>query len=234
MFTTVSQMYAYFLERLNKANAGTVAPAEFDVLINGATMAYLNQKADQLEGDQRLQDTLRVLIPPPLTVFNTGTPVPGGEIFLLPYVPVAPPGTSKGYFRMVSVAVRLMRPSVPPTPPTPVPCSSPDGWVPATPLKRDARHTIKRDPFDSPTDLEPYYFTTGSQMRVVADPLSFADRALIEYLRYPAAVSIVTNVDPELPAAINTEIVDLALRRQLEVIESQRFQTNVADSQLSA
>ena len=231
MLTTISQMFTYFLERLNKANAGTVSPAEFDVLINGAMMTYLNQKADMMEGDQRIQDTLRVLIPPPLTVANTGSPSPGGEVFLLPYVPTAPVGVSKGYFRMVSVALHLMLPGIPPTA---VPCSTPNGWVSARPLKRDTRHTIMRDPFNSPTDQEPYYYTTGTQARVLTDGTSYADKALLEYLRYPAQVSIVSSVDPELPGSINQEITDLAVRRQLEVIESQRFQVNVADSQLSA
>lgn len=232
MITTVADMYRYFLAGLNKGNAGTVTPLQFNVIINAATATYLAQKADRMEGDQRVQDTLRMLIPPPAQFLNQGPAQPGFEYFDLPYNANAPAGTSKGYYRMVSVALHLMRPG---NPPAPVPCSAPNGWAPARPLKRDARHTVLQDPFMSPTDLEPYYYLTeDNRIKVLTDGTSYADKALVEYLRYPVEVDAVNNINPELPGAINVEIVDNAIREYLEIIESRRYQSQVSEQRLKA
>lgn len=233
MLVTIGQMYTHFLLGLNKANAGTVTPAQFNVIINGATVTYLTEKADAMEGDQRVQDTLRVLIDPPAQLVNQGQAQPDFEFFDLPYNANAPAGTSKGYYRMVSLAMHLMRPG---NPPAPVPCSAPNGWVNGRPLRRDTRHIVMQDPFNSPTDTEPYYYLTNdNRVRIVTDGTSYADRILVEYLRYPVEMNVISGqeVQPELPGAINQEITDLALRKYLEVIESRRYQTQVTEKRLN-
>lgn len=228
MLTTAAQMYTYALAMVNKENAGTITPAEFNVLINAAQVDYVLQKARAVDVNQRAMDSLRVLIPVPLVINNTGTQVNEQEIFLLPYVPNPAPGVSHGYLHMLNCAVKLQRG----TPPAPVACQAPDGWATARPLARDNRHDIKENPFWSPSDEEPYYYTTGTQARVWTGSDAFADQMRIEYLRYPVRIDVQAPVQPELPAHVNQEITDLMVRTYLEVTENPRFRTNIANAQL--
>lgn len=232
MLTTIQEANVYVLEGLNKGNSSTVPPVEFDVLWNAATMHYVRQKAQVVEKDEQALDALRVLIPPELVIANSGTPTPGGEIFLLPFIANPPLGTSQGYLFMLNVAVKLLN-YVPLGLDTPVDCALPDGFVPARVQRRDARYDNEQDPFWKPTVEEPYYYTTGNQMRVRATATTYATQARIEYIRYPVKASLVNSINPEFPPHINLEIADLAIRRQLEIMESPRYPSNTREGQLN-
>ena len=230
MLTTVAQMFTYALEMINKENTGTITPTEFNVLINAAQVDYVLQKARGVDVNQRAMDSLRVLIPLPLVINNTGAQVNEQEVFPLPYVANPPAGVSHGYLHMLNCAVKLQRGN----PPAPVACQAPDGWASCRPLPRDSRHDIKENPYWRPSDEAPYYYTTGNEVRVWTNSDAFADQMRIEYLRYPVRIDVIGPVQPELPAHVNQEITDLMVRGYLEVTENPRFRTHVANTQLKA
>lgn len=228
--TTAADMYTYVREALNKGHAATLAPVEFDVLINAAIMRYVRKAIKDAEKDQRSLDVLRVLIPPPVVVPNTGQNQREEEVFSLPYVhnPVLP--ASHGYLHMLNCAFRMRKVSDG----TPVDCGSEDGWAGARPMPRDARHEWARDPFWEPSDEEPYWYLSGNDLKAIGGTGSYASQARMEYLRHPSRVSVVNGWQPELPSHVNNEIADLAVRRQIEIIENPRYRTQLAEEQVVA
>lgn len=224
--TTSLDMYRYFLYLLKKENQGTVTPAVANTLLNAAQINYISARLEMVEKDQRIRDTFRILIPPPVVIPNTGTNAPEQEVFVLPYVSSPGAGVSRGYWRMLNVAFDVRLPSG-----DPAPCADAQGWTVARPLTRDQRFAAQQNPFTKPIDEEPYYILTEDSVRAWTGTTSYVDRARIEYLRYPVEIDVDQGapIDPELPSHINQEIVHTALRTHLEVIQSQRYQTNVTE-----
>lgn len=227
MLSTTPQMYTYVLHGLDKAAGVTVSPAEFEVLINGSLLDYVAQRYRGLEQNQRMTDALRVLIPSPAVIANTGAAVPGQEQFQLPYVAAPPVGVSHGYLFALSLAFSLVNPSTG----APVPCAPPDGWVSARPLPRDQRYAAGKNPFWRATDREPYYTMTGNLVQAHTGG-ALASQMLLEYLRYPVRLQLNPLVQPELPPLVNQEIADMAIRKHLEGIESGRLTTYAQEQQL--
>lgn len=232
MITTVEQMNDYVLLGLNKVATVTVSPPEFDVLINAAIMDYVEQRSKVVDRSQTMIDALRVLKAPPLVIANTGGQASEQEVFQLPYVASPAPGVSNGYMHMLNAAVKLSKMNN--GTPVPVTCFGPGGWTSLRPLPADTRYDRSRDPFWEATNEEPYYDLKGTQMGVLAEADTFATQVRIEYLRYPVRISLVSGIQPEFPPHVNQEIADYAVRRHLETIESNRYQTNVQERQLNA
>src|SRR5690606_742665 len=133
-----------------------------------------------------------------------------------------PLGVSRGYWRMLNVSCRLLRPDG-----TPAPCAYPHGWTVARPVPRDGRMASERKPHWKPTDWEPSYYVTGNSVRCWTGTTSYASGARIEYIRYPVDIDIDQPVDPELPSSVNREVVHLAVRSYPDVSESGRYRGNL-------
>lgn len=222
MLTTIEEIYKYFLQGVWKQNAGTVTEEEFDVLYNAAAIDYVLQISRAAETNQRVLDTLRELVPPLLVIPNAGGSSPEQESFPLPYTPTPAPGESYGYLSMLSVGLKVFS-----APSVPVVCKRSDGWAPARILRRDARYDVERDPFSRPSADRPMYYFTGRTMKTLCGSGNFANEARIEYIKYPVRVSMVSSIDPDLPASVNQEIAEFAVRRHLETIESPRYPTHL-------
>lgn len=232
MLSTVQQMNVYVLQGLNKNAAATVTPREFDVLINASMIDYILQVARGVDKNQRAMDTLRVLRMPALVISNAGGQSWEQEEYSLPYDQNPAPGDSAGYLHMLNVGLKISK-SVNGVAKE-VLCRVQGGWASAMPLPADRRYNDLRDPFWSPTNEEPYYYLVGNTLKTMVALDSYSTQARIEYLRHPKPVSLVNNWQPELPAHVNQEICDYAIRRQLETIESPRYQSNLNERQLNA
>lgn len=222
MLTTIAEIYDYFLQGVWKHNSGTVTQEEFDVLYNAAAIDYIRQIARAAETNQRVLDTLRELVPPLLVIPNAGASSSEQELFPLPYVPNPAPGQSHGYLQMLSVGFRVFT-----SPGTAAECRRSDGWAPARILRRDSRYDVERDPFSRPTPERPMYYFTGRNLKALCGSGNFANEARIEYLQYPVKTSVAGSINPNLPAAVNQEIAEFAVRRHLETIESPRYPTHL-------
>lgn len=219
MLATTAEIYRYVLFGVNKGNAGTVTPDEFDILYNGAAVDFVMQRARAAERDQRMLDDLRALVPDPVVIPNTGTMTSEGEVFVLPFTPTPPPAGSHGYMHMLSAAFKVVDHG------GSAACSPSGGWSVGRILRRDQRYGIKRDPFKRPSPLIPRYWLSENKAMVYCGAGNHATEMKAEFLRYPRAVSVLGAVDPDLPPAVNQQIADYAVRRYLENIESPRYNT---------
>lgn len=229
---TVQDMYDLMLDELNKENTGTVFPDEFERLINSSQLDYVTNRYYNVETTEKRTDDLRTLTILDETILNTGLPVAGGELFLLPYNPNAnvvtpknPSGTNHGYLFMLAVSLIVQYQN------SPCAYSGTSGLLKAKPMKSDKKYEIIRDPYNRPTEDRLYYQITGDSFVVFTGTQSFATAAHIDYIRYPRKIEIVNaTVDCELPLHARQEIVRMAVTRKLEEIESRRFQSNTVEN----
>lgn len=229
---TAQDMYDAVLDGLNKNQTGTIFPDEFDLLINEAQLETVVNKYEQAEKTQKRIDDLRTLEIIGEIIVNTGASAPGGEIFALPYnpnvnvvTPKNPSGENKGYLFLLRASFKIQY----------VNNSCYTGiseWLKSKVMRSDVRDEIARDPFNKPTDERLYHQTTGDTLILFTGGQSFGLSANIDYLRYPRDISVTTspNVDCELPLHMRKEIVDIAIRKRLELIESQRYPTKVNEN----
>jgi hypothetical protein len=230
MIITAADMYVSFLQFLNKEKTGTVYPEEFNVLINAAQMEFIKNRYTEVEGTQKRIDDLKEITVLSEIIPNTGASVAGGEIFLLPYDPNAfvvtpknPSGTNHGYLFMLRTGIFLQYVNNK--------CfTGVSTMLKAKPMTADKRGEIARDPFNKPTDERLYYELNGQQFNVYAGGSSYAIAASIDYLRYPSDIDVILNIDCELSLHARQEIVDIAVRKKLEQIESPRYQSNTAEN----
>ena len=220
MLTTAADMYRYVRIGIDKSASATVSPSEFEVHINTSMMDWVKQRYGLYDKNEQARNDLRVLTVL-VTIANSGTNTPGGEIFLLPYLQSPPAGTSNGFLFALNVGLKMPNSK----------CQPASGWASARPLPRDSSYAIQRSPWSKATDEEPYYSYTGNAMTVVTGG-SFASDARVEYLRYPAPIGLNPVFQPELPGHVNQEICDMCIRKILEETESPRWQTNVQENQL--
>ncbi len=226
MLTTTAQMRTYVLEGLNKTAGSSLTVSEFEVLVNSALMEYVAKRYGAFDKDQQARDDLRVLVPAPLSIANTGVNAFGQERFELPYQPNPAPGGDHGYLHLLNVSLVLMDANS-----QRLPCSNPDGLVMARPLHRDGSNVVGRNPFWKPSNREPYYILQGHGFSVRTGG-AIAESATIEYLRYPRYLTLAPGGEPELPAHANQEVCDITIRKGLERIQDPRWQSYVQEQQL--
>jgi hypothetical protein len=235
MIVTALDMYNAVLDNLNKDNTGTVYPEEFEVLINQAQLEYIVNKYDSVQITQKRIDDLREIMILDETILNTGLPIPGQELFSLPYsatsfvvTPKNPSGTNHGYMFMLRASFKINY------------VNNICGYTGVSELLKakvmtsDRRDEITRDPFNKPKDERLYYQITGDAMIFFTGTQSYGVSADIDYIRYPRDIQIVNaNVDCELAIHCRKEIVDIAVRKKIEQIESIRYKTNVMEQRNS-
>jgi len=227
MIITSADMYNAFLQFLNKEKTGSVYPEEFEVLINAAQMEFIKNRYSKVEETQKRIDDLREIVVLNEIIPNTGASVAGQERFVLPYNPSAfvitpmnPSGTNHGYLFMMRVGLYIKYIGND--------CfSGTSGMLKVKPMTSDKREEIARDPFNKATDQRLYYEIRGDYFGVYTGGQSYALQASIDYLRYPRDIKVLgTPVDCELSLHARQEIVDIAVRKKLEQIESPRYQSN--------
>jgi hypothetical protein len=229
---TAQDMYRAFLVELNKEVTGTVFPDEFEGIINHTQIDYIQNRYFNVEGTEKRTDDLRMLTVIDETILNTGAPVAGQELFVLPYNPNAnvvtpknPSGTNNGYMFMLAVGLKLQYVN------SPCKYTGVSGILKSKPMKSDKKYEILRDPFNRPTEDRLYYQITGDSFVVFTGTQSFVTEAHIDYVRYPRKIQLIgTPVDCELPLHSRQELVRMAVSRKLEEIESRRFQTNTIEN----
>jgi hypothetical protein len=228
---TPQDMYRAFLVELNKEVTGTVFPDEFEGIINHTQIDYIQNRYFNVEGTEKRTDDLRSITVLDETIFNTGAPVAGQELFLLPYSPTAnvvtpknPSGTNNGYMFMLNVGLKLQYVN------SPCSYSGVSTILMAKPMKSDKRYAIIRDPFNRPAEDRLYYQITNDSFVVFTGTQSFVTEAHIDYIRYPQKIDLTLNTPCELPLHARQEIVRMAVTRKIEEIQSPRFQTNTIEN----
>ena len=94
------------------------------------------------------------------------------------------------------------------------------------PVTHDRYNRIKHDPFNKPNKIEvislPY---EDFRNEIIVDNDSSVEEYFLRYLRKPAEVSFIDDIDCDLSEHLHREIVDYAVNLAIENIESPRFQT---------
>jgi len=79
-----------------------------------------------------------------------------------------------------------------------------------------------------------YYDQVDDQITLITGTDSIANSATFEYLRTPASIEIANaTVDCELAPETHQEIVNEAVRKILETIESGRYQTFMLENRMT-
>jgi len=91
--------------------------------------------------------------------------------------------------------------------------------------QHDDIYALLDDPFNK-TDYDlPFYNIEESYLDIYTSNMFIAEKAIIKYLRKPIAISYSLGVGCELPFHTHDEIVEMTIKSILEVIESQRYNT---------
>ena len=236
MIITAQQMYDAVLIGINKEMTATLFPEEFNDLINKSQYEVIRTRYENVEQTQKRIDDLRSLIVLDETILNTGLPVAGQEIFQLPYsdtgfvvTPKNPSGQNNGYMFMLRCSFKLQYVNNK--------CFTgiSQDFIKSKIMNSDKKDEIVRDPFNKPKDDRLYYQITGNNFVIYTGTQSFGVSSSIDYIRYPRPIDIISivNVDCELPIHIRQEICEVAVRKYLENIESQRFQSNTIEQNKS-
>tara|TARA_Y100001956_G_scaffold53718_1_gene52472 strand:+ start:2946 stop:3599 length:654 start_codon:yes stop_codon:yes gene_type:complete len=211
---TSAEMYQRTLELLNKEHTGTIYPEEFDIFINIAQEAWLKNRYAEVGLTEKRIDDLRevkVILPGIAPVAQNTFDLPGDYLFML------------------AAAFRLQYFN------STDPCVE-DGTISdieiiGTPARSDQKYVQIYDPWSKPNNWRLYYDQVGTQIKLITGTDSIAQSATFEYLREPAAIQVTgVPVDCELSRETHQEIVDLCVRKVLEVIESGRYQTFLVEN----
>ena len=207
-------MYTRTLELINKEHTGTIYPEEFEIFINIAQEGWLKNRYSQVgEIEKRIDDLRKV------KVIQQGIAPVALNTFDLP----------EDYLFMLAAAFRLNYQNS--TDPCVEDGTISDIEIVGTPARSDRKYVNIYDPWSKPNNWRLYYDQVGNQVTLITGTDSFADSATFEYLKTPVKIEVANAVvDCELAAETHQEIVDDAVRKILEVIESGRYQTFMAEN----
>lgn len=238
MIITAQNMFTALLDLLNKEQTGTVTPTEANRLLNLAQEECVKNKYSEFELTQKRVDDLRILECRDV-LSNVGVNQPGGEIFELPYdevnfvtTPGNPNGDNHGYMFLLNCAFKIQY------------VNNNCGLIGLSKFLKtkrmlaDTEYSNQEDPYNKPTDKRLYHKMLGNTIRCITGTESFGVQAAIDYLRYPRSINIpvpgaMTDVSCELPLHIREEIVRIAARKKLGIIESPRYQQSIAEDSQS-
>lgn len=214
---TVAQMHILFKVELDKVDTLSypdISPNELDLILNDTQDLFVTQRYREFELIQKRTDDLRTLV---LTTTLTPVSVTGTTLYS-----VTLPSDYWFYLRSSSVGTGIV-------------C----GVSQSIPLKNvltthDRVDVLLDDPFNSPDTSQALIYFEGNTMLINTGG-NVLTSVNLTYLRKPLRMSLgatginspvgATNIC-ELPDNTHREIVAMAVRRTLEIVESVRYSNN--------
>lgn len=243
--STASEMYESTLEGVNKYHNGSIAPNEWEILINESMMAVVKNYYIGVESVQKRIDDLSslvreiVLIPTGTNLFDFENPAVSAGGAVSNRQPAV--DGRYGYLFMLNSAVLLnykgnecIEDGVPGDAylDSAKTIINPVRWIMMKPMKADKRWAVTKDKYNRPTDERPYWWffsTPGKEktLQVITDTQSTAHRVLMQYLEHPRTILLANNTpaDIDLNMHVREEVVRHAIKTYLERIESRRTNT---------
>lgn len=102
--------------------------------------------------------------------------------------------------------------------------------IPVRIVEPDDAYNILGNPFATSTPNSAVGVINGTYIKVFNNKSYLLKGLNADYIRTPAEISLSSNQDCELADHTHQEIVDLTVKHLLEATESQRYQTNAAES----
>lgn len=209
---TPEALYRAVLDGIKKESTAVLTPDRFNRLINNfAIIDWMNEKAPKNDYDQAVIDDLRRLYKHREVNKTEGS-------FLIP----------EDYHRLQSVQFRV----------------DSKEWEPAKRLRFDSLSIMKKNPYRTPTDDRLYYFQEGDTIRTWPYPSNY-NQSRVFYLARPKEIIFNPNSnieDPLSPKESNEitdlgieqcrQIVDIAIRIEIERIKEERYQTQLIEENL--
>lgn len=225
---TITQMHIEFLILIDKSNSlayPDFQPEEIDLFLNKAQETIVKQrftgnnlKKDSVEETQKRDDDLRnltrsfsVIVPPGSTPDNK----PNGRFVGLP--------TNPKYWFTLQDEVSVV-----------TDCGT--QRIPLKTITHDRYNKIINDPFNKPgddfaiklfVDTDKIEIITGGSNATTTNNITY----YLRYISKPTEMSLSNNISCELAEHIHREILDLAVNMALEDIESERFKTQIIETQ---
>ena len=212
MFPVTSlDMYNLTLELLNKANTSSVEPSEWNKMANSKQTEIVLSLYRQYQLDQSVIDKLKVIIPEPVVIANTGAAVAEQEIFVLP----------TNYLRALNVGGKMNYVGEK--------CFADGPGIKVHPwnlLRDDEENIVDDNPYRKPNIDKIYYRQSGSEIRVKTGTSSYALTARLRYLRQPKTIDVTLSPgagDCELPEDVKNDLCYLIAKAYIDQQESGRY-----------
>jgi hypothetical protein len=201
---TSEGMYKAVLDGIKKESTAVLTPDRFNRLINNfAVIDWLNEKAPKNDYDQNIVDDLRRL-------YVTSEVDKDNDKFVLP----------TNYYRLQSVSFK----------------SQNSDWEPAKRLRLDSLSITKKNPYRTAQEDRLYYLQEGNFITTwpVKSNLS---KARLFYLSRPKEILYSKSLtDKDQITDLGTEqcrqIVDIAIRIELERVKEERYQSQLIEENL--
>jgi len=97
------------------------------------------------------------------------------------------------------------------------------------PIQHDDYNRIVRDPFNKPSFNQVARLFNDGKVELLTDGTFYIDAYIIRYLKIPSKLNYFQSNGCELSEHTHQEIVDMAVEMALENIESNRYQTQLAE-----
>src|SRR3990167_936179 len=101
--------------------------------------------------------------------------------------------------------------------------------IPIRPITHDKYNVISRNPFYRPNSRETVRLTYQDKVEVFTDGTFSPEKYFLRYIRKPRTINLIGNVNSEFSDHAHQEIVNLAVLKALENIESTRYQSNTVE-----
>ena len=102
--------------------------------------------------------------------------------------------------------------------------------IPLRIIEPDDAYNILGNPFATSTPNSAIGIVNSTEIKVFNNKSYLLKGLNADYIRTPVEISLSSGVDCELADHTHQEIVDLTVKHLLEATESQRYQTNIAES----
>ena len=228
---TAEDAYKAFLRGIRKYSTTTVTPVFFNSFFNDCMLEWVKEKLPLEEFNQKRIDDLS-----PLRIITDGGTTTGRytELKGTSYVwdiPTEYNSLSSASMPMASVTYSghaslyplylhglnaMFR------------IDDDDEWEDADIMRSDKKPKSGKNPYREPSESLLYYERVGNTIMLYGSSLAYYQLRL-EYIRYPKIFNYSTTtsscVDPEFAPSQNKEIVDLAVRKYLEIIQDPRYKS---------
>lgn len=201
---TPEALYRAVLDGIKKESTAVLTPDRFNRLINNfAIIDWMNEKAPKNDYDQAVIDDLRRLYKHREVNKTEGS-------FLIP----------EDYHRLQSVQFRV----------------DSKEWESAKRLRFDSLSIMKKNPYRTASEERLYYFQDGDTIKTWPYPSNY-NESRVFYLARPK--EIVFNPKATSQPIINDlgieqcrQIIDIAIRIEIERIKEERYQTQLIEENL--
>lgn len=101
--------------------------------------------------------------------------------------------------------------------------------IPARPIRQNIAHDTNRNPHTKSTEESPIVTVNGNLLQIFQNESYIVSGVVMDYIRKPSEVSLISNIDCDLADHVHNEIIDEVVNHILEVQGNPRYQSSSVD-----